>query len=123
MVATFTTSIGDSLSFSLELDQFPATIGRDANATIQLVDPWVSRRHCRIEIDGDRLVVKDIGSTYGTFVNHEPVTEAVLLSGDELQVGISLFRVKYQPTRLRVKFENSRSSGSKHPLAADSTPA
>ncbi|MDA0283235.1 MAG: FHA domain-containing protein [Planctomycetota bacterium] len=123
MVATFTTSIGDSLSFSLKLDQFPATIGRDANATIQLVDPWVSRRHCRIEIDGDRLVVKDIGSTYGTFVNHEAVTEAVLLSGDELQVGISLFRVKYQPTRLRVKFENSRSGGSKHPLAVDSTPA
>ena len=37
--------------------KLPAVIGRDADADVQLVDPWVSHRHCEIDQIGEVLVV------------------------------------------------------------------
>src|SRR5439155_971639 len=64
--------------------------GRDATSHIRLDDTEVSRRHAEFrQADGAYSVV-DVGSANGTFVNGQPVKEAVLQSGDRIQIGQSI---------------------------------
>jgi pSer/pThr/pTyr-binding forkhead associated (FHA) protein len=64
------------------------TIGRATGADFIVDAPLVSRVHCRLTAlpNGD-LEVKDLDSTNGTFVNGGRVENALLASGDKLQVG------------------------------------
>ena len=64
------------------------TVGRAVGADFIVDAPLVSRVHCRLTAlpEGD-LEVRDLNSTNGTFVNGERVENAVLSSGDRLQVG------------------------------------
>jgi pSer/pThr/pTyr-binding forkhead associated (FHA) protein len=59
------------------------TAGRD----IFLDDITVSRRHVEIATGDAGLVVRDVGSLNGTYVNRERIDEAPLVNGDELQIG------------------------------------
>lgn len=79
--------------FSLE--QLPITIGRGDDASVCVHDRWVSRRHCEVDAIDGALVVRDLGSKHGTFVNGEIVTQAVLKPGDQLGVGLSTFVAVY----------------------------
>jgi transcriptional regulator with GAF, ATPase, and Fis domain len=72
----------------------PLTLGRDRGNTLQLRDLAVSRHHCVIETSEDRLLLRDLGSSQGTFVNGAPVTERTLEHGDLVTVGGSLFLVQ-----------------------------
>lgn len=64
------------------------TIGRATGADFIVDAPLVSRVHCRLTaLPGGDLEVRDLNSTNGTFVNGERVENAVLSSGDRLQVG------------------------------------
>src|SRR6202012_1765306 len=68
--------------------QPPVTIGRAAPAKIVLPRSDVSRTHCRIEAEGDRLLGADLHSTNGTFVNDQRLTApSVLHPGDRLRIG------------------------------------
>jgi hypothetical protein len=68
--------------------QLPATIGRAAPADVVLPRSDVSRTHCRIEAEGAGLVVTDLQSTNGTFLNGQRLTApGVLQAGDRLRVG------------------------------------
>ena len=64
------------------------TIGRATGADFIVDAPLVSRVHCRLTAlpHGD-LEVRDLKSTNGTFVNGERIEQALLASGDRLQVG------------------------------------
>jgi signal transduction histidine kinase len=64
-------------------------VGRDASNRLRLSDTEVSRRHAEFRQDGDGYRVVDIGSANGTFVNNQPVKDAVLQPGDHIQVGQS----------------------------------
>jgi predicted component of type VI protein secretion system len=56
----------------------------------------VSRRHCRLRLDGDRLIVEDLGSVNGTFLNGELLTgPSALHDGDRFRVGPVTFRVEW----------------------------
>jgi pSer/pThr/pTyr-binding forkhead associated (FHA) protein len=63
------------------------TIGRAPESSIFLDDVTVSRKHAAIENDGGTFIFKDSGSLNGSYVNNESVTEKVLHSGDEIQIG------------------------------------
>ncbi len=64
------------------------TIGRAAGADLILDAALVSRLHCRLEAVDDQVLVIDLESTNGTFVNDERVRQqATLKSGDTLRVG------------------------------------
>ncbi|GAA4214468.1 FHA domain-containing protein [Microbispora amethystogenes] len=66
----------------------PATLGRDTRAAaVVLDDGMVSRRHARLEIVDDQLVLTDLGSSNGTYVNDARVTRRVLVPGDRLRIG------------------------------------
>jgi pSer/pThr/pTyr-binding forkhead associated (FHA) protein len=63
------------------------TVGRSASSSIFLDDITVSRTHATISKEGNSFVLKDAGSLNGTYINNISVTEHVLVSGDEFQIG------------------------------------
>ncbi|MDY0004660.1 MAG: GGDEF domain-containing protein, partial [Polyangia bacterium] len=63
-------------------------IGRDKSAGIRLVDDGISRRHCQVrQLPMGKLLVKDLGSTNGTFANGKRIDSEVLSDGDKIQIG------------------------------------
>ncbi|MEP7271503.1 MAG: sigma 54-interacting transcriptional regulator [Acidobacteriota bacterium] len=71
----------------------PLTIGREAGNSITLPDLSVSRRHCSIETIEGGLVLRDLDSFNGCFVNGVPVKERPLEHNDRIAVGDSHFLV------------------------------
>ncbi|HME22775.1 MAG TPA: SpoIIE family protein phosphatase [Acetobacteraceae bacterium] len=70
------------------LHLLPLTVGRSAPAEVVLEGSTVSRRHCKLERQGDSIVLNDLGSTNGTFVNRERVTAPVVLEdGARITIG------------------------------------
>ena len=86
-----------------DLDQPVIRIGRVPGMDIQIDDVSISRRQAEIQREGDRWVVRDIGSSNGTFVNGERLAgDRPLRAGDEISIGqFSLFFERgiasYQP--------------------------
>jgi serine/threonine protein kinase len=98
------------------LKDFPVCIGRalDCLITIPGDDELVSRRHCILDLKGDQLVVKDSGSSNGSFVNGCEISEKIvapvlqifeqsecgishwiaLNEGDEISIGESIFSIQ-----------------------------
>jgi hypothetical protein len=64
-----------------------ATLGR-GDVEIRLDDPFASSRHARISREGHVLVIEDLGSTNGTYLNEEPLTgPQPLHPGDQIRIG------------------------------------
>ncbi len=76
--------------------QLPIEVGRAENAGLTIAHGTVSRRHCEL-FDRDGLVmVSDLGSTNGTWVDGVQVNEAILRPGDRLTIGPLTFEIQYQ---------------------------
>jgi hypothetical protein len=70
------------------LEQDALTLGRDPHNDIVISDPQVSRQHARIVRQGNLMVVEDVGSTNGTFVNGMRLTGShALANGDVIGLG------------------------------------
>ncbi len=68
-----------------------ATLGR-GEVEIQLGDPFASSRHARISQQGNVVVIEDLGSTNGTYLNEQPLTgPQPLHAGDRIRIGDSVF--------------------------------
>lgn len=65
------------------------SLGRHPSNTLRLVDREVSKEHAIIERVGREFVLKDLGSSNGTFVNGRRVKELKLRDGDEIALGSS----------------------------------
>ena len=64
------------------------TIGRAASCHVTLDDTYISQLHARVSTDEQGIVVEDLGSTNGTYLNRQRVTSRVIGSpGDRLQLG------------------------------------
>ncbi len=62
------------------------TLGR-SGADINLDDPEASRQHATVEVLGDHAIVRDLGSTNGTFVDMERIEQKVLNNQNEFRIG------------------------------------
>jgi predicted component of type VI protein secretion system len=83
------------------------TLGRWPGNGIVLDDPDADDEHCEVVTNGRVLIVRDLGSTSGTFVNGEPVQQAELQAGDQVQVGSTTIVVEAggkQPAAPRAPF-------------------
>ena len=70
------------------LDRDTTSVGRHPDSDIFLDDVTVSRRHASLSrVEGNNIMVKDLGSLNGSYVNGERVDERTLATGDELQIG------------------------------------
>ena len=63
------------------------TFGRDQASTARIHDRKLSRIHCQFEIVEGDVVLTDLNSTNGTFVNNERIDEVKLFPGDTIQLG------------------------------------
>ena len=69
-----------------------AVLGRGDGADIRLEDAFASTRHARLVPQGDVIVLEDLGSTNGTYLNGEPLRGPQPLHvGDQIKIGDSEF--------------------------------
>lgn len=78
--------IGDKQIGAYTLAGGEATIGRTPGNTIVIENAGVSRRHAVARYEGDRVVLEDLASANGTFVNGQRVTRYELKDGDEITI-------------------------------------
>jgi len=71
--------------FKLQLDT--TVIGRGPKCAVRLNDEGVSREHCQLVREGEKMVLEDLGSTNGTFCNGIRVDKRELADGDKIMVG------------------------------------
>ena len=83
---------GDQRSFTVTRDA--TVIGRREDCDLRIPVGDVSRKHCRLRRDDSALRLQDMGSSNGTFVNDERITEATLNPGDVIRVGPVQFVVQ-----------------------------
>lgn len=86
-------------------------IGRSRDCDVRLRDALVSRHHCRISREDDKLTVRDLGSKNGTRVNGELIAEEVTLEdGDRLEVGSVQIQVQFPASGEDTRVSPSRTS-------------
>lgn len=73
------------LSYELKAER--TTIGRVEDNAFTVPEPSVSGHHCEVLLRGSEIVVRDLNSTNGTFINDEPIKENVLKPGQTLRLG------------------------------------
>jgi len=73
------------------------SVGRDPGAAVALLyDRTVSRAHAEMLVHPDQAMIRDLGSTNGTYVNGQPASDWVLLdNGDEVRVGATTMTYRY----------------------------
>ncbi len=78
---------GTDSAWELPLQDGVVTFGREDGNDFVLDHPSVSSRHCEISVRSATVAVKDLGSSNGTFIGEQPVTESRLLPGQILRIG------------------------------------
>ncbi|MCU0708243.1 MAG: FHA domain-containing protein [Pirellula sp.] len=75
----------------------PVNVGRNSELPVCIDDDSISRSHCQLYLSADEtLMVRDLGSMNGTYVNGTRIRQAhSLVPGDELQLGSVTFRIDY----------------------------
>ena len=84
---------GHEMGRRVQVGTEPLTIGRSPNCQIPIDQESVSRRHCRIHLENGEFLVRDLGSTNGTYVNDDLVEpRGRLRHGDQLKVGRTILK-------------------------------
>ena len=84
---------GQEMGRRVRLTPEPLVIGRSPKCEIQVDQESVSRNHCRIRFEGGEFLVRDLGSTNGTYVNDDLVhDDGRLRHGDQLKVGRTILK-------------------------------
>jgi pSer/pThr/pTyr-binding forkhead associated (FHA) protein len=111
-------SQGDSQPVTVELRDEYTHLGRADDNELPIPEPSISSRHCVFLLSGSDVIVRDLNSSNGTYVNGEPVTETILQPGDNIQVGV--IDIKFVPGVRRPKLNTSSMTAPK-PRAITST--
>ncbi len=83
---------GLDLGRKYALDKAQVVVGRSSKSDIQIDQESISRNHCKFVNGGKGVIVRDLGSTNGTYVNDELVDEHPLKNGDLIKVGRTIFK-------------------------------
>lgn len=93
----------------IRLFRFPFRVGREAGLPLALDSDGISREHAEFEDGGDHLLLRDLDSTNGTFVNREPIHRRVRVeSGDIIHFGGEEFRLALEEKAARSNRETTR---------------
>jgi diguanylate cyclase (GGDEF)-like protein len=83
---------GLELGRKYNLDTTNIVIGRSSKSEIQIDQESVSRNHAKIINTGKSIILRDLGSTNGTYVNDQLIDEYVLRDGDFIKIGRTIFK-------------------------------
>jgi transcriptional regulator with PAS, ATPase and Fis domain len=85
---------GPSRGLRVQLSEDLARVGSAPGNHLALNDPTVSRAHCELRLRAESVVIKDCGSTNGTFVEGVQLREGEVKPGTSVRVGNSVFRIE-----------------------------
>jgi diguanylate cyclase (GGDEF)-like protein len=80
---------GSAMGEMFKISSKQTIIGRGQTAQVRMMDEGISREHCEIQIEGETMILHDLGSTNGTFCRGARVDRHVLEDGDKILVGSS----------------------------------
>jgi diguanylate cyclase (GGDEF)-like protein len=83
---------GNELGKKYNLNASSLVVGRSSKCDIQIDQESISRNHSKIVNTGKSILIRDLGSTNGTYVNDEPIDEYALRDGDLIKVGRTIFK-------------------------------
>ncbi len=93
-------------------------VGRKNNCDLRVPLSSVSRHHCELLLEDDAVVLKDLGSSNGTFCNDKRVQETDLEPGDRISIGPVVFTVvidgepgEIEPVRSVLEDPNENNAG------------
>jgi pSer/pThr/pTyr-binding forkhead associated (FHA) protein len=92
-----------------ELSVDRTTIGRVEDNTFQIADPSVSSHHCEVHLRGSDIVIRDLNSTNGSYINGNKIEESALKPGQVLRLG---------QVELKLEAEGAASVSTSSPAAA-----
>ena len=109
-----------------------AVLGRDSSCDITIPGTHLSRRHAELAVKGSTLLIRDLNSSNGTYVNDKKITETALKPGDSVRFDVLRFKV-HGPGEQKQAASNNASdanatlirrpdSAHKRPAAAKPTP-
>ncbi|MFO0736392.1 MAG: sigma 54-interacting transcriptional regulator [Labilithrix sp.] len=101
---------GPSKGASFAVTQTSTTVGRHSTNDFVLDDPRISAAHLELTRSDDRLRVRDVGSTNGTWMGATRVNDVELTIGGELQIGDTLLRVDVEDASTPPQSEKMRES-------------
>jgi diguanylate cyclase (GGDEF)-like protein len=78
---------GSAMGETYKLNRERTVIGRGQKAHVRMMDEGVSREHCEVRIEGDKMILQDLDSTNGTFCRGARVEKHELEDGDKILVG------------------------------------
>jgi pSer/pThr/pTyr-binding forkhead associated (FHA) protein len=88
-----------------------AVIGRQTDCQIRIPSSGISRHHCELIVTGDKVTLRDMGSSNGTFVNRQKVQQAELAAGDLIAMGDLVFVVRIDGNPANVDSEEVLDEG------------
>jgi len=83
---------GSELGKKYNLNAPSLVIGRSSKCDIQIDQESISRNHTKMVNTGKSILIRDLGSTNGTYVNDEPIDEYVMRDGDLIKIGRTIFK-------------------------------
>jgi len=110
---------GERRSFSIVRDM--TVVGRREDCDLRIPLGEVSRKHCRLIMEGDGIRLEDLGSSNGTFHNGECVREATLNAGDTVQIGPVTFMVQIDGVPADEEMQPATSEAADDDLSAEHT--
>ncbi|MCH2110906.1 MAG: FHA domain-containing protein, partial [Polyangiaceae bacterium] len=94
------------------LSREPFIVGREDDCQLCLSDPLTSRRHARFIVEGERVLVEDLESRNGVFVNAERIVgRAVLSDGDRISIGDQILVVERKNDQKRETMAGTLTTG------------
>lgn len=93
MEVTLVMFLSDGTRRDFPIQKESAIIGRAHGSDLRIPLSSVSRQHCELRVAGDKLTVRDLGSSNGTYHNSIRIQEATLKAGDEMVIGPVVFIV------------------------------
>ena len=95
MFANLVAVAGPLRGATLPLAEPEISVGRDVTNLIALADPSVSPRHCVLVCTAGAVTIRDLDSANPSFVNGLPASDQSLTDGDQMQIGESLFVLRF----------------------------
>jgi hypothetical protein len=83
-------------------------VGRSSELDMVLVEDMVSRKHAKIQATPDAILISDLGSTNGTFVNGEKIKKVRLKEGDRILIGTSIIKLVAVDANTAITEEKAR---------------
>ena len=95
---------GSDLGRRIAIRGQSVTLGRADAAEVRIYDERISSLHCKLNMGSEGLMVEDLNSRNGTYIDEQKITRAPLLPHSQLRIGRTVMRVEFR-TEAEIKLQ------------------